>query len=1233
MELFETLIWNYFGGGSSSKTKLLRFQPSKSSIFGSFIKYACLKEDYDAYKDSYETLCYAFGRFSDIDSFLLSEQHYDKEKMQLYKYKLPFDPVSYVNKTRLTSFEKNVNAEINESILNEVTNLSAKKEITNEELSKEGVYDFGNFIIDRLNALERSDNNLISEFSKNYEKIDQSKAKYKAYLAFGGKNDWTSWEVASNNYVTFKGLADNKTFYQNAIKNSAYITNISAQEKAAFLFNNNYDTIKYEYEGDSIKPFETNSISSSLAKSYISTHMGDQKRFVVKSPAGSEEFLVFNKEKTYQVIVPIDANDKSVPSKNRTGETFVFVSNKNETLEKGQFTVSSKNISEIDRSKIILNGNSYKLVDAELELTDGSSVTNEITKKSEKKVEANSYYNEGLKMYFKASDIIKKLVEIDLYFEIMPYEVEVDIKSYCVESSQWKQTCEKALNLEKEKRGKNVLRAVVDTIPYDPWETTIKKLQSLYYAFAKIQENKEGYILVPPNESDLEKAGKTTCKKCGKTKDKCECEDIKLCDKVFPVDIFGVTGLLGLDSLLSKFGLFNTKAFIMDEEDNKLTYSNMAEYLYDLIFYDDEEYDESDFSKVSDKSSAVLSLTFDDLKNSSEYDIEDSVARQFTEQDFKTYLKEYGELISKGDVKKLTGEYVSRELKVGIIDGYVYIPIGKSVTFIYNLMGNKFIINGTSTVLSLRIFSIINKEDPDEYISEAEAMLDSPELVGKEDAQKVLAYPYKPDILALLGQSKEDTQKELNKFSFSYMYIPTPESSKRLLKDIGSGQDIPITFDIYIKRPIKCGFPKKEKPKCKSDDSCGKCGLEELFKSPIEVGSVRFNPKKEMQNYKSKTIGSKMSKAKDDLIKNVKKMTDFACDIDGNLESLRNAKNGALDALYSFGKEFAPIMNMFPLKCLTDAANDGRNAICSASRQAQDKSVIDDFSQSVTHKLKTTEILVSQAWDAGKERLNKITSGLQNAVGPIAKSVKNLYDNASIYNLCPERFGDYINDSGIAKSFGEGLEGLMKTDILDVFKGILGNCMVDGIIDSTLGGINSISKNEIGNVKKILMSGDSDAIDSLGKKYPELLSKFGTSGGSGIDFNKLISSSTINTNFLQSFETELTKRLSPQSLMTSVKDKFTGPGVLIDFAKNGAKTLITGGPGDMATTLMNNAKGIGIDKLQGQLQGNLSSIFNSQNSKQSTNTDIISSMNNFIKEKADLYSQISAGSKIPNLDV
>ena len=193
--------------------------------------------------------------------------------------------------------------------------------------------------------------------------------------------------------------------------------------------------------------------------------------------------------------------------------------------------------------------------------------------------------------------------------------------------------------------------------------------------------------------------------------------------------------------------------------------------------------------------------------------------------------------------------------------------------------------------------------------------------------------------------------------------------------------------------------------------------------------------------------------------------------------------------------------------------------------------------------------------------------------------------------------------------------------------------MVDGLIESSLGDLNSLTQSQKSNIRSILNSGDPTAIESLGTKYPELIKKFGNTSGTGIDFNKIVNSSKINTNFLQSFETELTKRMSPQSLMTSVKDKFTDPSVLLNFAKNGAKSLIKGGsPGDMAKALMDNAKGIGVDQLQNQLGGNMSSIFNSNNSKKETNTDVISSMNNFIKEKGELYAQITGGTKIPDIE-
>ena len=71
-----------------------------------------------------------------------------------------------------------------------------------------GIYDFGNFIIDRLNELERSDYRIIREYE--VKRISESKAKYSAYIGFGGSIDWKSWDDASKNYLNFKVLSSDR---------------------------------------------------------------------------------------------------------------------------------------------------------------------------------------------------------------------------------------------------------------------------------------------------------------------------------------------------------------------------------------------------------------------------------------------------------------------------------------------------------------------------------------------------------------------------------------------------------------------------------------------------------------------------------------------------------------------------------------------------------------------------------------------------------------------------------------------------------------------------------------------------------------------------------------------------------------------------------------------------------------------------------------------------------------
>lgn len=1235
--------------GMDEKGKILRFLPSKTGIFSSFIKYACLKEDYDTYKDSYDTLYYSFGRFNDISKYLEGSGFFDPKTKKLYNYSFPFEQVTYVDKTKKTSFEKNVNNELDPGILNEITNYGQKSEQVNFSLASQPIVDFGNYILNRLSELSRSDDRILGDYYANHSQKFSWIAKYDAYKAFGGGSDWPGWYETVAGYNSFKIIASNKKSYENAMKNATYKTNLVAQEQAAFLFNNNYAGIKYLYKEGDYKPISSVSSGSSTIQSYVQTHFVDPLRFVVKSvaPTGNVD-LIFNKTRTYTFEVPVKSDDKTLSKNEKTGDTFIFLTSKDVEMEKAICKYVGTNTEEVNRDQVLIDGNTYKLVESQITLTDGSKALDEIAKKTSDTIQGNVYYNEGLKAYFKAEDLIKRLTTFRINYTLTPHEVEVIVKSYCAESSQYKETCTAALKKEQQKRGKLILRACVDTISYDPWEKLKDKLKKVYYAYAKIQANKDGYILVPPVESDQVKAAKTKCKKCGKTKNLCECEDPKLCDKIFPLDLFGVTGLLGLDNLLSKLGLFTTNAYIIDQNDNKVTYAEAAEYFYTQIYEPfgyEMTYEPWLFEMSGETSQLILDMTFDDVKNCPDYQVKYSIANQMTEKDFNNFKKVYSELLDVGDVEGLTTKNISRELNVGIADGYAYIPTGKSVTYVYNLMRQSFSIKGwgsdpITSVAQAALFSLvssINEMDCEEYVTAAENLKNSMKVAFdlSEDAQINLVYPYMPKIEAILGAGG-DNESEVEGYNFAFMYIPNPSSIKNFISELGKPKDVDITFDIYLKEPIKCGFPKNKNPKCRSNSgSNGKCGLEELFKGAIDAGPVKFDFDIELRKLKSKVLKYKMKKDTDDSIKNFKTMSNFACNIEKNIEDVNVSKNDALDVLYTAGKELAPIMNLFPLKCLTDAMNDGKNAICSASRKVQDKSAIDDFSDSVTHKLKTIGVVANDAWASSKQKFNNIVGGFKNSLGPIQDSMGKLWDNASVYNLCPSRFSDYISDSGIAKSFGEGLTGIMKNSTLDVLKNVLGSCMVDGIIDSALGGVTSILDSEKGNVKRILEEGDPAAIERLGQQYPELLEKFGSSSG-GLDFNKIVSNPTFNTSFMQSFETEIAKRMNPGSLMSGVVDKFTDPNNIVNFLQSGVKMAIQGGGGQMTASLLEKAGGVGLDSISSSMQGNITkavaNTLSQDNSKEAVNADIISTMNSYIMEKAELYSVIKNGEEIPNLN-
>jgi hypothetical protein len=78
---------------------------------------------------------------------------------------------------------------------------------------------------------------------------------------------------------------------------------------------------------------------------------------------------------------------------------------------------------------------------------------------------------------------------------------------------------------------------------------------------------------------------------------------------------------------------------------------------------------------------------------------------------------------------------------------------------------------------------------------------------------------------------------------------------------------------------------------------------------------------------------------------------------------------------------------------------------------------------------------------------------------------------SNIYNWCPRRFGDFIAESGVGKGLQDSLTAVMKTNVSDILKGVLGSCITNGMIDEITSGINGLSNNAKTEFKNIIQSG------------------------------------------------------------------------------------------------------------------------------------------------------------------
>ena len=210
-----------------------------------------------------------------------------------------------------------------------------------------------------------------------------------------------------------------------------------------------------------------------------------------------------------------------------------------------------------------------------------------------------------------------------------------------------------------------------------------------------------------------------------------------MCSYTFPLDFLGVTSLLGLESIASKLGFTGVPAYISNPDGSKASMLDIAVSLFNSAYRDDGltvdeyiektngtyEYNEDgsieEVPATNFYQNIVTSLKYSDVQNSMNYYMDGSILSQFTsEADLKKFQKEFLSLSTQyaNDLGKLDEEYFAREVKVGIANGFAYIPTGKQVTFTVSILGG-FSIWGMDSTSTMTIMTQANSkwENQKEY--------------------------------------------------------------------------------------------------------------------------------------------------------------------------------------------------------------------------------------------------------------------------------------------------------------------------------------------------------------------------------------------------------------------------------------------------------------------------------------------------------------------------------------
>lgn len=987
-----------------------------------------LLDDINTAKETNKSsIVYAMARFSKPGIEAVIKKQFDTEKYDLYSYNIyNFYEVGYPDMTRRTAFEQNVNQFLGGGIVNSVTMFGAKGKLPDYNIKNaHGVYDMARYVVETLEEIKKCDD---AQARKKYEKYSEGvfkeymEAKYDSYKDNGGSGDWANWADAQGQFLTFKSVSSyDLDFKKEALGNGTYVSNLYACEQTAdFYTNTKMECVdkSWQKETDIFKKKPVPGVSfvnnptgqgAGQAQALVTSKLVDPPTVVVKPYCGSS--IEFNQiiKHDFNVFVP-----HSSTSEKEAYERATLVSKPDADYERVKGYYISQNKIPIKRDTIKLDGSDYTYTDVEIVIDKQNEFPfmNEMTQeKNIYTIPPKSYYNRAMKMFFEAPSLDTRVAQSTIIYHIIPKKVTIPIKF--IQHSYWENRAPADENEKKvrEEYKDDFKRICVDAIPYDPWDKLIERLEKLYAKWSNVQPNKDGLFEFPPiEEYDSDELETITCKKCGEKLNMCTCNAPKLCSKCFPIDLTGATSAFGVDT-----SLLRASTYIFNTDSTPATFAEIAYEIYHAMFPTDLAF-KNDFTFINDKSIKVILSKYETVCYTQSCKAKNSLISQINKENYERFKTEYlNNLLSSYD--SVNKKFV-KDLPVGLMNGILYIPIGYDITFEYNIPAQMLTLDGVPAAMMSSI-AVLAKAAPEEYEKTIASIVS---MYGEnnipDNLKKFMVYPLMPNLQQILGAANSNQTEYIEDYKEEYAYRLNA-GDLSALQGFTNLMTIPITFSIYVKRPVYCSYPRCEDPIYENKNTDGICGLDEYFRTPLIVGMVPFSFQKELTKRYARMKVYEMRKDADNIIENVNKIKLSACDADKNLKLIDDIKLRALDALYEFGNKYKSALELVPEDPIYRAEKS--SVVCAAAKKAKLTSIMDDYDKVFTHIINTVLVLKDDLYNINEQKFASIISDLSICSDAVTNYYEEVAMKSQNYNMCSEKHTRYIDDDQQFKLLNDGM--------------------------------------------------------------------------------------------------------------------------------------------------------------------------------------------------------------------